>query len=137
MYFLQNKYLCQYERKVFYHRVWLECINGGKQIKRASPMYILQNGYLCDSHWPWATPHQRYCPNKHNMQLALPLRYRQYHVDVSIFCEYHVVVSIFCQYHFDDAITSNFDFHYHWICRTRVITAWGRYLSKCMSVGKI
>ena len=32
-------------------------------------MYILQNGYLCDSHWPWATPHQRYCPNKHNMQL--------------------------------------------------------------------
>ena len=19
-------------------------------------MYILQNGYLCDSHWPWATP---------------------------------------------------------------------------------
>ena len=90
-------------------------------------MYILQNGYLCDSHWPWATPHQRYCPNKHNMQLALPLRYRQYHADVSIFC----------QYHFDDAITSNFGFHYHWMCRTRVITAWERYLSKCMSVGKI
>ena len=127
VYFLQNKYLCQYERKVSYHRVWLECINGGKQIKRASPMYILQNGYLCDSHWPWATPHQRYCPNQHNMQLALPPRY----------CQYHVDVSIFCQYHFDDAITSNFGFHYHWMCRTRVITAWGRYLSKCMSVGKI
>ena len=32
---------------------------GEKQIKRASPtnaMYILQNGYLCDSHWPRANP---------------------------------------------------------------------------------
>ena len=115
-------------KEVFYHRVWLECINGGKQIKRASLMYILQNGYLCDSHWPWATPHQRYCPNQHNMQLVLPPRY----------CQYHVGVSIFCQYRFDDAITSNFDFHYHWMCRTRVITAWGGYSSsKRMSVGKI
>ena len=130
-------------------------------------MYILQNGYLCDSHWPWATPHQRYCPNQHNMQLALPPRYCQYHVGVSIFCQYHVDISIFCQYHVDisiyrqynvdvsiycryhvgvsffyqyrvdDSITSDFGFHYHWMRRTRVITAWGKCLSKRMSVGKI
>ena len=49
-------------KEVFYHWVWLECINGGKQIKRASLMYILQNGYLCDSHWPWATPPSEILP---------------------------------------------------------------------------